>query len=520
MSIISDDHADSRQARLLLITIFLVAICGLVYELIAGTLSSYLLGDSVTQFSLVIGVFLTAMGIGSYLSKFIHDAPLARLIAIEMCVGLIGGLTALIGFAVFAFTEAYQPVFIGLVTTVGILIGLEVPLVIRIMKSMQTLPMSLAHVLSADYLGALVASLLFPFALLPHLGLIRAGVVMGLVNVLVALLLLYFCGHAVGKLRRRLWVLGGAAVVVLAGAVILSERLVGFMENRIYQDEVILARDTGHQRIVVTRWRNDIRMYLNGHLQFSSIDEHRYHEALVHPAMHMVKQPERVLILGGGDGLAAREVRRHNGVRRIDVVDLDPVVTELFSTRSMFRELNDDAFADPRVHVHNQDAMRFLEDTAQRYDVVIMDLPDPSSPGVAKLYSRAFFNLVGRRLTSGGMVASQCTSPFRSRAAFWCIVHTFAEARCGPLPQDRFEVRPYHTVVPTFGTWGFVVAGREVPDPAAIKLAVPTRYLTDATLPGLFTFPADMAEVPTAVSRLDDPVVSRLYVSGYHKYLD
>jgi spermidine synthase len=236
--------------------------------------------------------------------------------------------------------------------------------------------------------------------------------------------------------------------------------------------------------------------------------------------MMAAERRERVLILGGGDGMAAREVAKHADVQRIDLVDLDPMVTELFRHRPLLARLNDHVFEDHRVKVHNLDAMRFLEGGNELYDVIIMDLPDPSDPGLGKLYSQTFFNLVGRRLAAGGALACQATSPFRSREAFWCIVHTLQSARCGPSPEGRFAVYPYHTVVPTFGTWGFVVAGANLPDPRSVAVPVPTRYLRESILAGLFTFPADMAEVETPISRLDDPVVCRLYRDGYHKYLD
>jgi spermidine synthase len=271
---------------------------------------------------------------------------------------------------------------------------------------------------------------------------------------------------------------------------------------------------------VITRWRDDIRLYLDGHLQFSSVDEYRYHEALVHPVMSLAERHERVLILGGGDGLVAREVAKYADVRSVEVVDIDPTVTDLFRDNPMLRSLNDEAFDDPRVTVHNIDAMRFLQETADTYDVIIMDLPDPSEPGLGKLYSRAFFGLVGRHLADGGMLAAQCTSPFRARQAYWCIIKTIESVELGPGPHDRLLALPYHTLVPTFGTWGFALVGRERLSIDKLALQVPTRYLSGELLPTLFVFPPDMARVDTNISTLDDPVVCRLYSRGYHQYLD
>ncbi len=513
-------YASERAgALILLLSVFVLAVCGLVYELIAeSALSSYLLGDSVTQFSLVIGLFLTAMGVGSYLSRFIQQDLLPWFVGIEAVVGIVGGLTPLAGFATFAFTELYVPTLFLLVFLVGMLIGMEIPLMIRILQHVGSLRVTVANVLAVDYIGAFAASILFPFALLPHLGLVRAGLVMGLSNVAVAGLLIHRFGSELGTAKRKLRILTGTAAVILSAGLVLEGYLVTYLENQLYQDEVIFARDTSYQRLVLTRWKDDYRLYLNGHLQFSSIDEYRYHETLVHPAMSLLPQAKKVLVLGGGDGMAVREVLKHTAVEQIDLVDIDPAVTDLFRSHPRLAELNGHSLSDPHVHIHNEDAMRYLEQSTELYDVVIMDLPDPSEPAIGKLYSQPFFRLVGKRLAAGGLLAGQATSPFRSREAFWCIVHTLQSAQCGG--GETFQVRPYHTIVPTFGTWGFVLAGRNLPSVDKIPIEIPTRYLTSEMLPSLFTFPTDMAEVETPVSRLNDAVVTRLYRVGYHKYLE
>jgi spermidine synthase len=159
-----------------------------------------------------------------------------------------------------------------LISAVGVLVGLEIPLVIRILRDLSALRVTLANVLSADYLGALAASVLFPFALLPEFGLVRAGLVIGLANVAVAGLILWRIGPRQPPWRRRLAVSVALAAILLGGAAVASGRLVAHFENRIYQDEIIFAETTAHQRMVLTRWREDVRLYLNGHLQFSSVD--------------------------------------------------------------------------------------------------------------------------------------------------------------------------------------------------------------------------------------------------------
>jgi spermidine synthase len=504
---------------LLIASIFAAAGSGLVYELVAGTLSSYLLGDSVTQFSLVIGLFLTAMGLGSFLSgKVTRNLP-AWFVAVEIGAGLTGGLTPMVAFSAFAFTESYMAILIFCITIVGGLVGFEIPLVVRILREIESLKDALANVMAADYMGALVASVVFPFLLLPHLGLVRAGIFTGLVNILVAAFTLRVFQDRIGKQLKPLRLAVTLAAGILLAAFTLAPGVVSWLEAHLYQDEVILAQTTPLQRLVLTRWREDIRLYLNGHLQFSSVDEYRYHEALVHPAMSLAERRKRVLILGGGDGLAAREVLRYPEVEHIDLVDLDPVVTQLFSTREMLTALNKGSLKDPRVTVHNKDAMRFLEFSKKHWDVILVDLPDPSSPAIAKLYSNSFYRLAGRHLASGGILCTQSTSPFRSREAFWCIHHTIEAAEIYGSPTKHFRARGYHMVVPTFGTWGFILAGELLPDPSKIKLRLPMRFLNQDMLTSMFVFPSDMQSVKTPISRLNAPHVQDLYLKGYHKYL-
>lgn len=499
--------------------IFVLAICGLVYELIAGALSSYLLGDSITQFSLVIGLFLTAMGAGSFLSQYIRTELIAALIEIELWIGLVGGMTALLGFAAFAHTDYYTPLLLTLVVIVGVLVGLEIPLVIRILRELDTLRVTLANVLSADYLGALAASLLFPFLLLPMLGIVRAGLLMGLLNVAVAALLYVAFRSAIERRHRRVQALAIVAAGALLGAFAGAGQLVAWFENRVYEDEVLYAQDTAYQHLVLTRWRDDVRLYLDGHLQFSSVDEYRYHEPLVLPAMSLAERHQNVLVLGGGDGLAVRQVLKFEAVEHVDLVDLDPAVTQLFSNRAMLTKLNSEALADPRVTIHNEDALGFLQSGTGRYDVIIMDLPDPSRAEVAKLYSRAFFGVASQRLAENGVLVTQATSPFRAREAYWCIVNTIDATPTG-IDGQTFDVHPYQTYVPSFGTWGFVLAARHPLSLDDGTIDVPGRFLTTQTLPGLFVFSPDIDRVETPINTLNDPVVWRLYTRGYHRYLE
>src|SRR6202049_623041 len=335
---------------LLFISVLLVAACGLIYELVAGTLASYLLGDSVFQFSTIIGSYLFAMGIGSFLSRFLARGLVARFISIELMVGLVGGFSSSLMFLAFAYTRAFRLILYVIVIAVGILVGLEIPLLMRILKERFQFRELVSHVLTFDYLGALGASLLFPILLVPKLGLVRSALVFGILNAGVALWSTYIFRE---QLASGIGLRGSCFIViaVLGGATIFPDRISSAADNSLYADEVIFSRNTRYQRIVLTKWKDDLRRFLNSHLQFSSRDEYRYHEALIHPGLAAVPTPRRVLVLGGGDGLAVRELLKYPSIESITLVDLDPVMTRLFTEHPLLAPLNDYSFRAPRVHV-------------------------------------------------------------------------------------------------------------------------------------------------------------------------
>ncbi|MFH1982442.1 MAG: polyamine aminopropyltransferase [Pseudomonadota bacterium] len=507
----------SPAARVVLLgSVFLVAACGLVYELVAGAVSSYIMGDAVTQFSLVIGVFLCAMGLGSYLAKFVVGDLLKTFIEVEIVIGLVGGLSSIAMFAVSAYLDPVFPViFYSLCATIGILIGIEIPLLIRILKENADFSDAVSHVLAIDYAGALVGAILFPLVVLPWLGLSRASVVFGVMNLVVAAAGITFLGG------RRLWIslrLTAAALILML-ALIFSGEMVGFLEDMLYQDSVIYAKTTTYQRIVLTRWRDDIRLFLNGHIQFSAVDEARYHEALVLPAMELAARPETVLILGGGDGMAAREVLKYGPVKRIVLVDLDPEMTRLGRERPELVALNGGSMNDARVDIVNTDAMKYVENSRDFFNVIIVDLPDPNSESMTKLYSTAFYALCSRRLAVGGVMVTQATSPFFAPDAFWCIAATIAGAAAPENDTARLIAVPYHVHVPSFGEWGFVLAAKHPLNPQTAKVSVPTRFLTTETLGAMFSFGKDlMSAGAVEINRLDQPVLYQYYLQGWRRF--
>ena len=503
------------MAPALFVTVLLIAACGLVYELVAGALASYLLGDSVTQFSTVIGTYLFAMGIGSWLSRFVTRGLAARFVAVELMVAVVGGFSSTLLFLAFAYTEAFRFTLYLLVGIIGTLVGLEIPLLMRILRERFSFKDVVANVLTFDYLGALGASLLFPLVLVPRVGLVRAALLFGLINALVALWSTHiFRDVLAAPARQRLACL--ATILALGAGMLGAKQLTAMADGALYADDVILARDTRYQRIVLTAWRDDLRLFLNGHLQFSSRDEYRYHEALVHPGLAAMPHARRVLVLGGGDGLAVREVLRYPGVEHVTLVDLDPGMTELFTHHPRLAPLNEGALSSPRVRVVNADAFVWLDESRETFDFVVVDFPDPSNYHVGKLYTTAFYRLLAKHLSVGGAFVVQGTSPLFAPKSFWSIVSTLEEA--------GLAARPYHVYVPSFGEWGFVLARPDAPAANAVaadqfpaSLPPGLRFLTAAAVPHLFDFPVDMRRVPADANHLNDQVLVRYYEDEWQK---
>lgn len=509
--------ADNGYHVILLLSTFFISVCGLVYELLAGTISSYLLGDSIYQFSLVIGLFVASMGLGSWLSRFVNEHLESYFIGVQIALGLIGGFSAMLLFFAFANLDNYT-VFLFLISMIiGSLIGIEIPLILRILKSYRALRLSVSNVFTADYTGALGASLLFPIVLVPQLGLLRTSLFFGLLNTLVA-------GITIYTFRRRLprkSTMSTATVLVamaLGAGFLFAERYSSYFENRFYSGEIILAETTPYQRIVISRDGEVVSMFINGALQFNTLDEYRYHETLVHPAMSLSRYHDNVLILGGGDGMAAREVLKYLDVKSLTLVDIDPLITRIFRDNPLLTQLNNNALNDSRIEIVNRDGWKYIKAVKRVFDVIIVDLPDPNDIGLSKLYSRSFYFDLTRRLAAGGFLVTQATSPLFSREAFWCIKHTLDSVPSPVSLGQRIHSLPYHVYVPTFGEWGFVLASMRPISWEDVDIPVQTRFLSAEMLETLRRFPMDMAETHTAINTLEVHPLAYYYDQGWKRW--
>jgi spermidine synthase len=511
--------SSGRWRALLLAAVAACAACGIIYELALLTLSASLNGGGIVATSLIVAGYIAALGAGALAVKPLLARAAIAFIAVEALLGIIGGLSAAALYAVFAFLDgADESTWVLAVSTalIGGLVGAEVPLLMTLLQSGRSAAKNpatdtgrtLANLNAADYLGALIGGLVWPFALLPHLGMIRGAAATGIVNLVAAAVVsIFLLRHAV-SLRQLVTALCAlaAALALLATLLAGARDIETTSRQRLYSDPIIAYRHTAYQEIVVTRRGNDTRLYLDGGLQFSTRDEYRYTESLVYPALGA--GAHSVLVLGGGDGLAARELLRQPGVQRIVQVELDSAVIEL--ARTTLREANSGSLDNPRVNLVIADAMSWLRGPdVGRFDAVIVDLPDPDTPVLGRLYSTEFYALAGRALAPGGLMVVQSGSPFSTATAFWRTVSTIQAA--------GYAVTPYHVHVPTFGDWGFALArrGSTGPTPTVPADSPPLRFLNQRVLDAATVFSGDIGPRPLEPSTLDNPRIVEDMRHGY-----
>jgi spermidine synthase len=493
---------NKKLHALLLISVFVVATCGLIYELIAGTLASYLLGDSVTQFSTIIGVYLFSMGIGSWVSKYFEKNIIYWFIQLEILVGIVGGTSSTILFLVFESVASFRIILYSLVGLTGILVGLEIPLLMRILKDRYEFKDLVSRVFTFDYIGALLASLVFPLLLIPYLGLVKTSYLVGILNVSVALIV---CVNFKKEVKAATY-LQTSAIISIIGLLIgfvYANNITSYAESLTYADTIIYSKSTPYQRIILTKKGKVLRLFLNGNLQFSSDDEYRYHEALVHPGLQALPYAKDVLIMGGGDGLAVREILRYPQIKSVTLVDLDKGMTALFKSNSMLLNLNKRSLLSPKVTVINADAFTWIRAQKRKFDFVVVDFPDPSNYSVGKLYTNAFYKLAKGVLSETGIMVVQSTSPYVAPKSFWTVDKT--------LRSVGLHTFPYHNYVPSFGEWGYIMATQGQPYVKPKRFLTGMKFVSPESLNQMLYFPPDMAKVETEVNKLNNQALVKYF---------
>lgn len=507
-----------KGGSILKIALFATGCAGIVAEFVLSTLATYLLGNAIVQWTLVMSLMLFAMGLGSRISRWVRTDLVDAFIVIEIALSLLCAGSALTAYGLAGHTEYVGALIYLHATAIGVLIGFEIPLVTRINESYEELRVNISAVMEKDYYGALLGGLIFAFVALPRFGLTYTPVFLGGVNFLVAALVLWRFFPLVRRRRTLVSAFAlSAAALVAMGA--FSRPVIVYGEQRKYRDQVVYARRTPYQKIVMTRWREDYWLYLNGQQQFSTVDEEKYHEPLVHPVMGIPPTVRRVLVVGGGDGLAAREVLKYPNVEAIVLVDMDPAMTRLAREHPVLLSINRGALNDPRVRVVNRDAAHFVEETDERFDAIVIDLPDPDSVDIMHVYSRGFYRLLHRRLARGGALVAQAASPFFARRAFLCVLKT--------IRASGFSALPFHNSIPTMGQWGWVVGIREEDgDEETLRRRllsmdfgnVETRFVDRDAMISMLHFGKgviDEAELSGIVVNTElEPVLFRYYLSG------
>lgn len=455
------------------------------------------------------------MGLGSRLSKKFETNLMERFVLIEFGLSCIASNVTLIVYSVFAVYGQTAIVIYGLCITIGLFIGMEIPIVIRLNEQFQSLKVNISSALENDYYGSLAGGVFFAFIGLPYLGLTYTPPILGAVNFFVALVLIYAVWEEVKAQKKRFILYSGIVLLILLLNLIFSQRIVEWGDKIRYQDRVVYSEQSRYQKIILTYDRGDFWLFLNGHQQLSSFDEAMYHEPLVHPAMLLQGDTRRVLVLGGGDGAAVREVLKYEQVEEITLVDLDPAVTSLASNHSALVQINKNSLADPKVRIINQDGFTFLADITKKYDVIIADFPDPRTVDLGRLYSLEFYQLCYAALTQHGVFVTQAGSPYYATQAFHCIEKTIKAAGFNPLP--------LHNQVVTLGEWGWIIGvknSRKNLQHAVQNLSldhVQTAWLTEDALTLISSFGGKIFDQPTElieINRLHDPVLFKYYMNG------
>ena len=368
-----------------------------------------------------------------------------------------------------------------LIILIGIFVGLEIPILTRIIENNESnVRKNLANIFTFDYIGGLIGSIVFPILLFPKLGFVTTAFLVGLINIITAVIIVFKYKQFIEKIKT-IKIISIIILIIMLTFLCTGNIITNKIEEGLYRDDVVLSKQTPYQKIVMTKHKDDLRLFLDGNLQFSSNDEYRYHEALVHIPMMYAKKHDRVLVLGGGDGLAVRELLKYNDIKEIVLVDIDKDMTDLCATDKQISKLNGNSLTNEKVKVINEDGYIYVRENQAKFDVIIIDFPDPNNESLNKLYTNVFYNYIKANLTEDGVMVCQSTSPYYAKKSFWCINKTI---------KSQFKnVIPYHLQVPSFGEWGFNVAFNM--ENERKELQVETKYLNSENINSMFNFGKD-----------------------------
>ncbi len=488
---IQSNHSPKALVIVLGISMLFVGICGISYEYTFSRLASDIMGNSVRQWAIIIGLMMLFMGIGADLQKYFPDKyNVDNFIILEILLGLLGGIGPSVTLYAFGSLHAHFIIIhYFFICSIGLMIGLEIPLLSRINEmTVPSLKYNLGLILKMDYIGSFIGALVWVFVLPKFFNMLEISFFLGILNVGVAVFTWVWFKNWM-QYPKTVLLLAILALTILTIGIVNGEKITLTAEQKLYNDPIIYTKTTPYQRIVITKsYSEDIYLYINGHLQFASVDEHIYHEFLVHPLMAAAKNRKRVLVLGGGDGMAVREILKYDDVESITLVDIDPEMTHLASTypelvsmnhgsllsdkirikepagvtkgekirleqygQSFFRKDRHDG--NIKIHVFNLDAYNFIESIPGLYDIIIVDFPDPNNHELAKLFSFEFYAKLKKRLAFDGLLIQQASTPALAKEVFLIVGRTMEAA--------GYSTLPIHHFVPSFGDWGWWIAAHK-----------------------------------------------------------
>ncbi|MFV1984067.1 MAG: polyamine aminopropyltransferase [Thiohalomonadales bacterium] len=482
-----------RDDIFLIISMAILAACGLIYEYLLAHYAGRILGAVETTIYAMIGIMIVAMGIGAFTAKWIKN-PFTGFTWLEVTIALLGSsailimatMTALIytlphwlhelydihpsvmmqGGAIQILKEIsfYTPYVTGFI--LGLMIGMEIPLIARVRETIhqQHLEHNTGTIYGADYIGAGIGAAIWVTVCL-QIPIMVAAVATAAANIIVGFAFLIRYREKINNLGAlvitHLFVVGVIIILAFSGA-----KWVEQMNYALFEDAPVYTKVTPYQHLTLTQrivgqgLDKVTSLYINGRLQFSSSDEHIYHSFLTYPALLASARHEKILVIGGGDGLAVRDILKWNP-KTITLIDLDTNMINLFQgkdpelpdvIKKTILNLNENALNDPRVHIINNDAFLEVEKLVSQqkhFDTIIVDLPDPSHPDLNKLYSDFFYARLKELLSGDGVIAIQSTSPYHAQKAFISIGKT--------LQSVGLKTEQYHSNVPTFGEWGWTI---------------------------------------------------------------
>ena len=459
---------------MLYLFVLILSACALVYEFLLSTLSSYLVWNSVMQFSLTIWLFLSWIWIWAFLSRFVKNYRITFFYS-EVILWVLWWFSVIIIKLLYAYFFNYLVLFylfyFLIVIIIWALVWFEIPILWNLvqekadMENKKSFKKIISDVFTYDYIWAIIATFSFPFILLPILGLTYTSLLLWLFNLIIAFLFIYqkdVKQYYIKEKKLLKYTISLVIILVLylSWGFFVKNNFENFWDHFFYKEPVVFKAQSKYQNIVITKRGEDIRLLLDWHLQFLSLDEKRYHDALWalwDSIIKTDKSKNNILILWGWDWLLARNVidTFWKNDFKITLVDLDEIITNTAKTNNILLDLNKKSLLNPNVKIVNIDAFRFLSDEIRKkdfswYDIIIADFTDPRDVWISKLYSKEFYLMIKSSLKKDWAFITQSWNAFFAKESFWCINKTIKS-----VFNHDYEIIAYKNYIPSFWDWWF-----------------------------------------------------------------